>query len=80
MPSGTPPSRSSVLVSIATPLRPALRRAAAIASGFPPNVLACMPGFKLGASLSLQIMAPQATPAASPLASVKMSGCTPLAW
>ena len=51
-------------------------RAARQASGLPPKVAACVPGFSFSATSGRAIRPPHATPPASALASVTTSGST----
>ena len=50
---------------------------AAAASGFPPNVEACVPGFRCSATSGLAASAPMAVPPPNCFAIVMMSGSTP---
>ena len=66
-------SRSASIVSmVASPAR--------VATGLPPKVDACMPGFRLAATLGLAMITPHAMPPETPLAKVIMSGSMPLCW
>ena len=56
----------SIVSTIASPARQA--------SGLPPNVLACIPGLSAAASSVVASITPAATPPASALAQVRMSG------
>ena len=58
------------MVSIAAP--PARQ-----AIGLPPKVAACIPGSSAAATAGWAIITPAATPPASALAQVRMSGTTP---
>ncbi|MNC51661.1 hypothetical protein D3C75_1009620 [compost metagenome] len=46
-------------------------------TGFPPNVVACVPGEKTSRKYSLANIAPAGNPLAIPFADVKISGSIP---